>query len=165
MKLPVPKALTKPQSPGDRGNGAVPAVKEAPADLVGWLDERTGGASFLTGMLYRKVPKGTNWLYTLGSATLFAFTVQAVTGVFLAMFYTPSPTQAYSSITHLTNDVFLMRGLERRGEKELFMKGRLPFPIDIVNAQPGRTVSFRAMRERIGNVDFSVGGKGPPGPR
>ena len=53
-------------------------------------------------MLYRKVPKGTNWFYTLGSATLFAFTVQAVTGVFLAMYYTPSPTQAYGSITHLT---------------------------------------------------------------
>ncbi len=118
MKLPLPKALTKPQSPGAPGNGAGPAVKEAPADLVGWLDERTGGASFLTGMLYRKVPKGTNWLYTLGSATLFAFTVQAVTGVFLAMFYTPSPTQAYSSITHLTNDVFLgefVRGMHKWG--------------------------------------------------
>jgi len=29
------------------------------------------------------VPKGTNWFYTLGSATLFAFLSQAVTGVFL----------------------------------------------------------------------------------
>ena len=118
MKVPVPKALTKPQAPGAEGNGAGPAVKEAPADLVGWLDERTGGATFLTGMLYRKVPKGTNWFYTLGSATLFAFTVQAVTGVFLAMFYTPSPTQAYSSISHLTNDVFLgefVRGMHKWG--------------------------------------------------
>ena len=69
-------------------------------------------------MLFRKVPKGTNWFYTLGSATLFAFTVQAVTGVFLAMFYTPSPTQAYGSITHLTNDVFLgefVRGMHKWG--------------------------------------------------
>ncbi|HEX6852471.1 MAG TPA: hypothetical protein VF139_13825 [Candidatus Polarisedimenticolaceae bacterium] len=62
----------------------------------------------------------------------------------------------------LANDVFLMRGLEKRGDRELFVRGRLPFPIDIVNAQPGRTVSFRAMRERIGNVDFKVGGSGPP---
>ena len=58
-------------------------------------------------MLFRKVPKGTNWFYTLGSATLFAFIVQAVTGVFLAMFYTPSTTQAYASISHINNDVFL----------------------------------------------------------
>ena len=111
MKLPdmlIPSPLKKPPKPGV-GDGASPAerLKETPADLVGWLDERTGGASFLTGMLYRKVPKGTNWFYTLGSATLFAFTVQAVTGVFLAMYYTPSATQAYGSITHLTNDVFL----------------------------------------------------------
>jgi menaquinol-cytochrome c reductase cytochrome b subunit len=122
MKLPdmlIPGSLKKPQKPGD-GDGAGPAerLKETPADLVGWIDERTGGASFLTGMLYRKVPKGTNWFYTLGSATLFAFTVQAVTGVFLAMYYTPSSTQAYASITHLTNDVFLgefVRGMHKWG--------------------------------------------------
>ena len=69
-------------------------------------------------MLYRKVPKGTNWFYTLGSATLFAFVVQAVTGVFLAMYYDPSPTQAYGSMTHLTNDVFLgefVRGMHKWG--------------------------------------------------
>jgi len=104
----IPGPLKKPPKPGD-GDGAGPAerLKETPADLVGWIDERTGGASFLTGMLYRKVPKGTTWFYTLGSATLFAFVVQAVTGVFLAMYYTPSATQAYGSITHLTNDVFL----------------------------------------------------------
>src|SRR6266545_2793986 len=114
MKIPdllIPAPLKKPKKPGTdtTGNDAEPTsrLKETPADLVGWLDERTGGASFLTGMLYRKVPKGTNWFYTLGSATLFAFTVQAVTGVFLAMFYTPSTTQAYRSIVHLTNDVFL----------------------------------------------------------
>jgi quinol---cytochrome c reductase cytochrome b subunit, bacillus type len=122
MKLPdmlIPGPLKKPQKPGT-GDGAGPAerLKETPADLVGWIDERTGGASFLTGMLYRKVPKGTNWFYTLGSATLFAFVVQAVTGVFLAMYYTPSATQAYGSITHLTNDVFLgefVRGMHKWG--------------------------------------------------
>ena len=40
-------------------------------------------------MFFRKVPKGTNWFYTLGSATMFAFLSQAITGVFLAMYYTP----------------------------------------------------------------------------
>ena len=43
--------------------------------------------------MFRKVPKGTNWFYTLGSATLFAFLSQAVTGVFLAMYYDPTPTR------------------------------------------------------------------------
>jgi menaquinol-cytochrome c reductase cytochrome b subunit len=125
MKLPdllIPPPLKKPSKPGsdDAANGGDPTakLKEAPADLVGWLDERTGGSSFLTGMLFRKVPKGTNWFYTLGSATLFAFVVQAVTGVFLAMYYDPSPTQAYASVTYLTNDVFLgefVRGMHKWG--------------------------------------------------
>ena len=68
--------------------------------------------------MFRKVPKGTNWFYTLGSATMFAFLSQAVTGVFLAMYYDPSPTQAYESARHITNDVFLgefVRGMHKWG--------------------------------------------------
>jgi menaquinol-cytochrome c reductase cytochrome b subunit len=142
MKFPeqlIPPPLRRPGKPGERKSGrqggdgdltkapvAAPSpseqlrerAREAPADMLGWVDERTGGSSFLTGLLYRKVPKGTNWFYTLGSATLFAFIVQAVTGVFLAMYYTPSPTEAYDSITHLTNDVWMgefVRGMHRWG--------------------------------------------------
>ncbi len=132
----VPAPLRKPGKPGEngRGNGQAPAdlrdpdVDQQPAaepahhaagkDMLGWVDQRTGATGFLTGMLYRKVPKGTNWFYTLGSATLFAFIIQAITGVFLAMFYTPSTTQAYGSVTHLTNDVFLgefVRGMHKWG--------------------------------------------------
>jgi len=125
-KLPVPNFLNKPGKPGqngprpngDRASPAVEALKEGGTDLVGWVDERTGATPFLTGMLFRKVPKGTNWFYTLGSATLFAFVVQAITGVFLAMYYTPSPVEAYASITHITNDVFLgefVRGMHKWG--------------------------------------------------
>src|SRR5918996_3311249 len=129
MKFPdtlIPGPLRKPGKPGERTNGApgdgasplVERAKEAPVDLVGWVDERTGASPFLTGLLFRKVPKGTNWFYTLGSATLFAFVAQAITGVFLAFYYVPSPTEAYDSITHLTNDVFLgefVRGLHKWG--------------------------------------------------
>jgi menaquinol-cytochrome c reductase cytochrome b subunit len=102
----------------DPGTRFVDKAKDAPADLIGWVDERMAGTSFLTAMLLRKVPKGTNWFYTLGSATMFAFVVQALTGVFLAMYYTPSPVEAYGSITHLTNDVFLgefVRGMHKWG--------------------------------------------------
>src|SRR5918996_4047527 len=126
-RLPLPAGLRKPPRPGDRTNGPPPPdgasplverAKEAPVDLVGWVDERTGASPFLTGLLLRKVPKGTNWLYTLGSATLFAFVFQALTGVFLAFYYVPSATEAYESISHLTNDVFLgefVRGMHKWG--------------------------------------------------
>ena len=69
-------------------------------------------------MMFRKVPKGTNWFYTLGSATLFAFLSQAVTGAFLAMYYDPSATRAYESARYLTNEVFLgefVRGMHKWG--------------------------------------------------
>jgi menaquinol-cytochrome c reductase cytochrome b subunit len=128
VKLPeglIPAPLRRPPPPGERSNGAgqngggpTEVAKETGADVVGWLDERTGTASFLSFVLFRKVPKGTNWFYTLGSATLFAFVFQALTGVFLAMYYTPSPTQAYGSITHLTNDVWMgefVRGMHKWG--------------------------------------------------
>jgi menaquinol-cytochrome c reductase cytochrome b subunit len=115
----IPAPLRKPQKPGEGdGLGPMDRAKEAPADLLGWVDERVGGSGFVSYLLFRKVPKGTNWFYTLGSATLIAFVVQAVTGIFLAMFYTPSATEAYASITHLTNDVFLgefVRGMHKWG--------------------------------------------------
>jgi quinol-cytochrome oxidoreductase complex cytochrome b subunit len=125
----LPPPLRKPAKPGEGAsqNGAngdgeksivAEKLKEAPVDLIGWVDERSGASPFLTGMLLRKVPKGTNWFYTLGSATMFAFVVQALTGVFLAMYYTPSPVEAYASITNITNDVFMgefVRGLHKWG--------------------------------------------------
>ena len=141
MKLDslIPAPLRKPAKPGE-GNGAKGAApsdlktapperpsdaqrlgdraKDAPADVLAWVDQRTAATGFLTGMLFRKVPKGTNWFYTLGSATMFAFVSQAITGVFLAMYYTPSPTQAYESARHITNDVFLgefVRGMHKWG--------------------------------------------------
>ncbi len=91
---------------------------EGGAQVVGWLDERTGASPFLRGALYRKVPKGTNWFYTLGSATMFAFVSQAVTGVFLAMYYNPDATRAYESASYITNEVFLgelVRGMHKWG--------------------------------------------------
>ncbi len=55
----------------------------------------------------------------------------------------------------LDRDVLLLRGLEHRGGRELFLRGRLPFRIDVVNAQPGKTVSFQTMVGRLRSLDFA----------
>jgi quinol---cytochrome c reductase cytochrome b subunit, bacillus type len=141
MKLPTPPGLrrkpprpgTAPPRNGAKVNGREPTkaeikkarrekmteqALEVPIAAVGWLDERTGTTPFLRAFLFRKVPKGTNWYYTLGSATMFAFVNQAVTGVFLAMYYDPSATQAYGSVQHIINDVWLgafVRGMHKWG--------------------------------------------------
>jgi quinol-cytochrome oxidoreductase complex cytochrome b subunit len=127
LKLPNPipdQLRPRPRRPGE-GNGRVSrreaagqATKDAGISVVDWVDERTSLSGVGRWAMFRKVPKGTNWFYTLGSATLFAFLSQAVTGVFLAMYYDPSPTKAYESARHITNEVFLgefVRGMHKWG--------------------------------------------------
>jgi menaquinol-cytochrome c reductase cytochrome b subunit len=83
-----------------------------------WLEERSGLIGGVRYFLFRKVPSDTNWMQTLGSATLTAFIVQAVTGVILAMYYQPTPHDAYSSIQNITDHVFmgwLVRGMHKWG--------------------------------------------------
>ena len=85
---------------------------------IDWLEERSGLVGGVKYVLFRKVPGDLGWAHTLGSATLTAFLVQAITGVILAMFYKPSPDEAYESIQHITNDVdfgWLVRGMHRWG--------------------------------------------------
>jgi quinol-cytochrome oxidoreductase complex cytochrome b subunit len=70
-----------------------------------------------TTILDRPEPKG-NWWNTLGSASLFLFLLQAVTGIFLTVYYTPSPDHAYDSITYIMNGVafgWLIRGIHHWG--------------------------------------------------
>ncbi len=117
---PLPAALQpKPKRPGTAERvGPVEQVKEGAISAVDWVDERTSVTGAARWMMFRKVPKGTNWFYTLGSSTLFAFLSQATTGVFLAMYYDPSATRAYESTRYLTNEVFLgefVRGMHRWG--------------------------------------------------
>ncbi|HEX8648858.1 MAG TPA: cytochrome b N-terminal domain-containing protein [Thermoleophilaceae bacterium] len=118
----------------------VDAAKETGISVVGWIDERTGAGPFLRGFLYRKTPYGTNWYYTLGSATMFAFVSQAVTGVFLAMYYRPSSDEAYESVQHITNEVFmgeLVRGMHRWGATVMMI---------LIFLHMGRTFFFGAYK-------------------
>ena len=82
-----------------------------------WLDERIGLNELYKGVLDRPEPKG-NWWNTLGSASLFLFILQAVTGIFLTVYYTPSPDHAYDSINYIMNGVafgWLIRGIHHWG--------------------------------------------------
>src|SRR5215210_375041 len=102
-------------APRRRKQSRLMTVVNIPLD---WLDERSGLVGGVKYFLFRKVPGDTSWWHTLGSATLTAFLVQAVTGVILAMYYKPDPDKAYESIEHITNDLtlgWLVRGMHRWG--------------------------------------------------
>ena len=108
---PLPKILKPvPKRPGEETPPMTPGqiAAEGGIHVVDWLDERTSLSGGIRWLLFRKVPKGINWFYTLGSATMFAFLNQAVTGVFLAMFYQPNVNGgAYESIRYIPDDAFL----------------------------------------------------------
>ena len=108
---PLPDALNpRPKRPGDPANGDKPldVAKDVGISAADWVDERMALTAPARWVMFRKIPRGTNWFYTLGSATMFAFLSQAVTGVFLAMYYRPDVAGgAYESIRHINDDVFL----------------------------------------------------------
>src|ERR1700743_3440668 len=140
---PLPAALqAPPPRPGQSGKGGpIEGAKEAGISVVDWVDERTSLSGAGRWLLFRKVPKGTNWFYTLGSATMFAFLSQAVTGVFLAMYYRPDPAGgAYESIRHVTNEVFLgqfVRGMHKWGSSVMVI---------LIFLHMGRTFFFGAYK-------------------
>lgn len=82
-----------------------------------WLDERFDFQGLYKNLLDRPEPEG-NWWNTLGSASLFLFVMQGLTGIFLTVYYTPSPDHAYDSIQYIMNDLafgWLIRGIHHWG--------------------------------------------------
>ncbi len=86
-----------------------------------WLIERTGLDKIWEALFARHIPEAKGpaaWLYTLGSAALFIFVVQVITGSLLAMNYVPSPDHAYDSVRFINEQVLLgrfVRGLHHWG--------------------------------------------------
>lgn len=85
--------------------------------IYAWLDERVGFDGLYKNLLDRPEPDG-NWWNTLGSASLFLFLIQGATGIFLTVYYTPSPDHAYDSVQYIMNGVafgWLIRGIHHWG--------------------------------------------------
>src|ERR1051326_5274361 len=82
--------------------------------LLGWLEDRTG----------EEIPASSGWPRVLGSIALFAFLVQAATGLLLSLNYVPAPVEAYESlrriVTHGTAGR-LLRGLHHWGASLLMV--------------------------------------------
>src|SRR3954469_8551873 len=93
-------------------------LEQAALYPLDWLEERSGLVGGVKYFLFRKVPGDLSWGHTLGSASLTAFLVQAITGATRASYYKPHPDTAYDSIQRITNDLtlgWLVRGMHRWG--------------------------------------------------
>lgn len=85
--------------------------------VVAWLDERVGIHDLDAVLVSRNVPK-INWWYTLGFAALFVFVLMALSGMFLAVYYAPTPDHAWHSIKYITDYVAFgkwVRGIHHYG--------------------------------------------------
>lgn len=86
-------------------------------NIGNWLNERFGWRSVWEAIFLRKIPH-VNWLYTLGSATLFVAVNQAITGILLTLYYVPTPDHAYDSVVYITTQLpmgWLIRGMHHWG--------------------------------------------------
>ncbi len=66
------------------------------------LDDRTGLSKVMGPVLRHPVPPDSRWYYVFGSATLFAFLIQVVTGIALALAYIPSTNDAYQTLQFIS---------------------------------------------------------------
>jgi ubiquinol-cytochrome c reductase cytochrome b subunit len=86
--------------------------------LTEWLENRTGLLGGVRAFLDKRVPPNLPWSYTLGSIALLLFVVQVVTGIFLAVYYAPTPDHAHDSLRWLESSISggrLLRGMHHWG--------------------------------------------------
>ncbi len=91
-----------------------------------YVDERTGVKFGASWFLTRNIPRGTSWFQTLGFTAMVLFSMQAITGIILAMYYKPESANnsAFNSIAHITNDVtwgWLVRGMHKWGASAMIV--------------------------------------------
>ncbi|MBL8111550.1 MAG: cytochrome b N-terminal domain-containing protein [Acidobacteria bacterium] len=90
--------------------------------VLDFLETRTGLVTLWGHFANERVPRRRAWLFTLGSLALFAFLVQFLTGLLLALHYAPTPDHAHASVTALESKVAggsLARGLHHWGATAL----------------------------------------------
>ncbi|MGE5247695.1 MAG: cytochrome b, partial [Verrucomicrobiota bacterium] len=73
--------------------------------ISGWIEERIPIGALLRRALEEEIPGGSRYAYALGSATLFVFVLQAVTGIWQLFYYVPSVDHAYDSLNYLRTEV------------------------------------------------------------
>jgi ubiquinol-cytochrome c reductase cytochrome b subunit len=73
--------------------------------ITRYVDERTGLGPVVRYVLDRRIPRGISWLQTFGSASLTLFLLMVVTGMFLALNYAPSISDAHASTAYIQRQV------------------------------------------------------------
>ena len=88
-----------------------------------WLHNRLPVVSLLYDTLMLPTPKNLNWMWIWGIVLTFCLALQIVTGIVLAMHYTPNVDLAFASVEHIMRDVnggVMLRYLHSNGASLFF---------------------------------------------
>src|SRR5581483_1231135 len=92
--------------------------------IYDWLDERAGLRGQVRKALDEPIRGGARWAYVFGSTLVFLFALQAITGMFLAMYYVPSADHAHASVAYIQKAVpggALLLGLNYYGASAMII--------------------------------------------
>lgn len=99
-------------------------AKKEGSGILGWIEYRLPIFSFLKHAASYQVPKNLNYAWNFGSLAGIALILQIITGIFLAMHYTPHVDHAFSSVERIMRDVnygWLIRYTHAVGASLFFM--------------------------------------------
>ena len=86
----------------------MPELKKSAIDLYNWFEMRLGLGAPVIEAAEHEVPESTSsWWYVFGSAATVILGLQILTGILLALVYTPSAGHAWSSLQFLNNSIQL----------------------------------------------------------
>jgi quinol-cytochrome oxidoreductase complex cytochrome b subunit len=89
-----------------------------------WLDKRLPIIRMSADFMDFPTPKNLNYWWTFGGILAVMLVVQIITGVVLAMHYTPHTAMAFASVEHIMRDVnygWLMRYIHSNGASMFFL--------------------------------------------
>jgi ubiquinol-cytochrome c reductase cytochrome b subunit len=78
---------------------------EPKSALEKWLHSRLPVVGLLYDTLMIPTPKNLNWMWIWGIVLTFCLALQIITGIVLAMHYTPHVSMAFDSVEHIMRDV------------------------------------------------------------
>jgi ubiquinol-cytochrome c reductase cytochrome b subunit len=97
---------------------------ENKSGIINWIDHRLPIFSFLKHFEHYQTPKNLNYMWNLGSIAGLALVIQIITGIVLAMHYTPHVDHAFSSVENIMRNVnygWLIRYMHAVGASMFFV--------------------------------------------
>ena len=86
--------------------------------IQSWFEKRLGLSRLVGPLMYKPLSGGARYQFSLGSVNLFLFVNQALTGIFLMMYYVNSPDHAWDAVNWIQHEAsfgYFVRGMHYWG--------------------------------------------------